>query len=335
MAEIMNGRDRVLSRLLLVHGGIGGIAWVGLAAAVRPDPWLDLMGWLRLLVILAPLCVVPLALRLVLLQAPAASAVTALLSRAAVAVVPLAGGACAIGAFLPRGPISAAVCAPWLLTAVLVALVGALRLWSRRRFPTADEAAVSAGLVYLPIGAAWLVASRLGITVLGFSEPWVLLTAAHFHYAGFTLPVVTGRIGREPRIPGRLYRTVAWLIALGPIVTALGITFSRSLESGAGFVLALAFAIVSGILLLRVAPHHPPLPRALLSIAAVTPWITMGMAALYALRGAGGPAPSLVAMARVHGAGNALGFALCAVVGLNLIAGKSPDSSIDADSAVE
>jgi hypothetical protein len=51
-------------------------------------------------------------------------------------------------------------------------------------------------MLYLPIGGAWLVASRLGIQPLGFGDTIVLLTAVHFHFAGFAAPVLAGLAGR-------------------------------------------------------------------------------------------------------------------------------------------
>ena len=46
-------------------------------------------------------------------------------------------------------------------------------------------------------GAGLAEMSRAGLPVLGFTEPWVGLTAAHFHWAGPVLTVVTGQLARH------------------------------------------------------------------------------------------------------------------------------------------
>ena len=51
-------------------------------------------------------------------------------------------------------------------------------------------------MLYLPIGAGWLVLYRLGVRPLGFADVIVLLTGVHFHYTGFVLPIVAGMVGR-------------------------------------------------------------------------------------------------------------------------------------------
>ena len=53
-----------------------------------------------------------------------------------------------------------------------------------------------AGLVYLAVGGVWTVIARAGLRPLGFPDLIVLLTAVHFHYAGFALPVLAGLVAR-------------------------------------------------------------------------------------------------------------------------------------------
>lgn len=83
--------------------------------------------------------------------------------------------------------------------------------------------ACSAGGVHLPaVGAAWLLTCRLGWMPLGFDALIVLLTAAHFHHAGFTLPLTAALLGRER--PGPAVRLVCAGILLGVPLVAAGIT---------------------------------------------------------------------------------------------------------------
>ena len=84
-------------------------------------------------------------------------------------------------------------------------------------------------MVYLPIGGAWLVASRLGIQPLGFGDTIVLLTAIHFHFAGFAAPLLAGFAGRAVRDRQTASQVVALAatgIILGTPLVAAGITFS-------------------------------------------------------------------------------------------------------------
>src|SRR5258705_449888 len=64
------------------------------------------------------------------------------------------------------------------------------------------ELCLDAGLVFLLVGGLWATASRAAMRPLGFDDTVVLLTANHFHYAGFIVPIVAGLAGR--RLPGRL-----------------------------------------------------------------------------------------------------------------------------------
>src|SRR5258708_7317839 len=79
-----------------------------------------------------------------------------------------------------------------------LALVGLYRMREPVRWQT-PELAIAAGLVYIAVGGTWTFASRLGKGFFGFDEPLVLLTGAHFHYAGLLLPILTGLAARNLR----------------------------------------------------------------------------------------------------------------------------------------
>jgi hypothetical protein len=71
-----------------------------------------------------------------------------------------------------------------------------------------DELCLHAALVYWPVGCLWLVISRAGVNPLGFSDDIVLLTAVHFHYAGFAALTMLGMTGRFAK--GMVYRETTW-----------------------------------------------------------------------------------------------------------------------------
>lgn len=170
------------------------------------------------------------------------------------------------------------LCVPWLLWTLFVALLGLLRAAERGGGPWA-ELAIDAGLVYLAIGGVWLLAARAGVPVLGFDEPWVSLTAAHFHFAGPVLPVVTGALAR--RLPGRFGEWTAAGVVFGVPLVAIGITCGHRaglalLESSCASVLIVATWSAAGLLAL-VAARERPAAMVLLLLASVS--LTLGTTA--------------------------------------------------------
>ncbi|MBK8099300.1 MAG: YndJ family transporter [Planctomycetes bacterium] len=145
------------------------------------------------------------------------------------------------------GALAGLLAVPWLLWTVFVALLGMLRAAERGGGPWA-EVAIDAGLVYLAIGGVWLLAARVGVPLLGFEEPWVSLTAAHFHFAGPVLPIVTGSLAR--RLPGMFGELASAGVVIGVPLVAIGITCGHR----AGLVLAeFACAMVLIVATLAVA----------------------------------------------------------------------------------
>jgi hypothetical protein len=150
----------------------------------------------------------------------------------------------------------------------------------------------------------------------------VLLTAAHFHYAGFALPVIAGVLFREMK-SGVLPAVGAAAAIAGPPLVAAGITASQLgaapvFERIAGVTMALTGALVA-LLHLRLSGNrrYPPIVRLIWSVAGVVFIVGMALGAVYALRGAlpaGIFAPDLSFMTAYHGSMNALGFTLPALL---------------------
>ena len=85
------------------------------------------------------------------------------------------------------------------MTTGLVALHGLWRLW--RGSHRTSEVCLDAGLLYLAVGGTWTVIARAGLRPLGFPDLIVLLTAVHFHYAGFALLVLAGLVAGRSAAP--------------------------------------------------------------------------------------------------------------------------------------
>lgn len=294
----------------------GGAVWLLLLVGL---PGAGPGRTLELLLLLAVLVVTPLGLSL------AASAVGSgsLPYRAALAMQPLAAALVIVSFLLPAGPLAALLASGWLLLDGLAALAALAALRSRR-LARADELCIGAGLLYLPIGGAWLLASRLSINPLGFGDTIVILTAIHFHYAGFAAPILAGMAG------GRLaairlatwgiFRVVAAGIIAGVPLVAAGITFSPALEVAAACLLAGSLAALSALTLSAIVPALRRRPaQALLAVSSAAAVVAMLFAVAYAVgEFAQISIVGIPRMIEVHGLVNALGFVLCGMIAWSL-----------------
>ena len=126
------------------------------------------------------------------------------------------------GSFLREPGWEAALFAlPWLVVRLLAAGDVAME-WRKNGLPTLTEGCIHSATVFPAIGAAWLVANRAYWTPWNFDPLIVLLTASHFHHAGFTLPLMAG-LNAKTR-PGCWTRFSCVAILLGVPLVAVGIT---------------------------------------------------------------------------------------------------------------
>ena len=72
-------------------------------------------------------------------------------------------------------------------------------------------------------------ASVAKLSIMHFSSDIVLLTAAHFHYSAFLLPLSAGLIGRKEK-RSKVYDAIMFIIMISPMTVAIGITYSRIFE---------------------------------------------------------------------------------------------------------
>jgi hypothetical protein len=166
---------------------LGTVLWFGIAAGSWSG-WPQL-GVIELLFLLAPWIVVPLATSLI--PSLDKSESRAARQPALKWIIFTAAALATISFFLPTGILAGSFAGPWLLVCALFALRGLRRLW-RSRAHSFCQFCFAIGEAYLIVGGTWLVASRLGLQPVGFQEPIVLLTAVHFHFAGFLSAVLAG-----------------------------------------------------------------------------------------------------------------------------------------------
>lgn len=302
-----------------VRAVIGAAAWTTGVVIASPSP-LE-ARWAMALLLFVPLVLLPLVLDLVTADGrngPAASR-----ALRAVALLQLPAALC-LGAasILARGPVAGALALPWLATTALIALAGLLRL-AKRGPRTADGLCTDVGLVYVVVGGAWAAGDRMGRRPLEFDEIIVLLTAIHFHYAGFVLPIVTGLASR--RVGGVVATVASIAVVAGVPLVAVGITATRlgadpMLETNAAWIMA-AGGTLAAWLHLRAAMRPGPsrAVRGLWLVAAAALFASMVLAALYGSRFM---IPikwlDIPLMRALHGTANALGFGLAGVIGWRL-----------------
>lgn len=316
-----------------VSAALGGVCWIGIAAAGATGRLP--LGEVELFVALALLVMVPLGLGLA--ATPRESGGThRLYTLAAFAQFP--GALLAVAALaVPVGTVASVVLVlPWVAITGLVALVGAWRLLSRGVRPI-PELAVDAALFYVTVGAVALVLHRAGIN-LRFDPLIILLTAVHYHYAGFVLPLVAGLAGRrltgadgrfERDVAGRVGLAATLVIIVNLVLIAVGITFSPSIEVVAVAFFTVAVAVFALFVLARVVPTLERGPAVLLGIASVSIVGTMALALAYGYSAfpATGRLLGIGEMVRWHGTLNAFGFALPALLAFRITASPGEDDA--------
>ncbi len=296
------------------------MVWAGMAT-VLPPPGL-LLGSAELLFLVAPLVVVPLARA----QVPSGGGAAGRIEDAATLLQPLAALLLVAGCFVPNGPLAGGLTVPWLLLTVAVAGAGALRLASAKNL---QHACFAVGQIYLAVGGAWAFASRWGMKPLGFAEPWVILTANHFHYAGYATAMIVGlALPRAVGVGARVARASAVVILAGPPIVAAGITGIPIVEVLAAVTLAFGLFAFALMVLLHLVPRTRPRGAGvLLGVSAASLMITMGFATTYAISHfTGRTLLEIPTMVQVHGLLNVMGFCAAGLLGL-FLSRATPESA--------
>jgi hypothetical protein len=292
---------------------LGGAVWFVLAAGTWSG-WPQL-GVIELLFLLAPWIVVPLAASLI--PSLDNSKSPAAWHPASKWIIFPAAALATISFFLPTGILAASFACAWLLVCASFAVRGLRRLW-RYRAHSFSQFCFAAGEAYLIVGGTWLVASRLGLQPVGFQEPIVLLTAVHFHFAGFLSAVLAGltygRL-RETRWRKLLGAALAGVVA-GPGLLGLAFLVGPKVKLAAVILIVLGqFGLATGMV--RVALSNVnAVARTMLLLSSSCVVAAMALAASWAL----GEYPlqafvELGRMERVHGTLNAIGFGICGLIG--------------------
>lgn len=295
----------------------GALVWCALLLAALTN--ILFLTWIDLLFLFAPLVVVPLGLHLT--DQSESGGASSLPERLARTIHVAAALLAAASFFFPPGIIAAGLALAWLAFCALLALGAFLRLL-HGAWATLDALCPVAAFLYSLIGAAWLMASRLGLNPMGFQEPIVLLTAVHFHYAGFAAALLARSANRA--LPARagnaaatlLLRIVVAGVLIGPFLLAAGFVVGPRLKLVAALVLALSEICLASSFVFALNRVGGFVAQLFLTIAAASVAFSMALAAAWAVSEY--PLQQFInldQMERFHGTANAFGFTLCGLLG--------------------
>lgn len=302
----------------------GAIAWTVIAVVARLGfvPF----GQIELLFLFAPLVIIPLGIELHRATGQSAGLLELAQRLQPVGAI-LAVWACWYGPGLKAGIAAGG----WMIVCILIAADGLV--WLIRSVPQESRRlfgiAMSIARIDLAVGGAWLVASRLGLRPMGIQEPIGLLTAVHFHFAGFatatiaaaTLQCCQQRLTLQGSSSSLLrfhlgFEYLVLVICVLPYLVALGFVISPVLKMSAAVLFSSAVAMLALFLRNAGLQARDSAARLLLQVAAGAVFLAMMLAVVYAVGDlAGHNTITIPQMSRTHGILNSVGFCLCGLLG--------------------
>jgi hypothetical protein len=304
------------------HHSVVGFAVTDVSTFVGAIVWLlgvltgKIDGIAALALALASLVLVPLGMGMA--ATPAFAGTARRLYDVAVLAQPVGAVFVFVALMLPSGSTGARLATiPWLFITGLLALTALARAGNRGLWPL-SETVIDAGLAYALVGAVAFVLYEFGLT-LWFKPVIILLTAVHFHYAGFVLQLFTGLVGRVlGQRAGRGFHALTALVLVGPALIAVGISFSPMVEVLAVSAFTVGVAVLAGYVVVQIVPMRPRIQGTLLTLSALALPVSMALALGYGLGIYTGFDPlglDISTMTTIHGTLNAFGFAVIGMVG--------------------
>ena len=285
-------------------------------------PWeLPLAGdWVEMLFLFGPLVIVPLGLRALAvhssMEPPEPLRWAAALSLPC--AVPLL-----IAYSAQKSDVAMFFTLPWLLLCLLLASSALMRFRARGLRPL-HELGFDVALAYVVVGAGWCSIARLGLRPLDFTEMIVQLTAVHFHFAGFALPIIAAC--SQSRAPCRVGAISLVGVIGGVPLLAMGISSKhQAVETATALVLALICVAVGALTFdWGARGKGGAFSRVLFALSGLSLLGSMALAGAYALGNLLNASWKLdiPTMATWHGTLNALGFALCGLLAWGSAPGK-------------
>lgn len=285
----------------------GGLLWIAALALLLPE--LD-----EALVVFAPLVIVPLGLRHIFRLEPKLT--SSALMRAAQTMQFPAAVLLLFAFVLAEYSWAIWLAGPWLAVCSLFFLAGAVHL-SRGGWKDAGQLGIGLALVLPIVAGVACVVALSAWRPLQYSRQILVLTGAHFHYAGFALPLIAVLATR--RQSPLLRWTILGGIGLGVPLVGAGITWSAwnaprytALELAA-VVLLVSVCMLLGIVLLKESFRaENPTQLLMRAVSGLSLLVGMVLAAAYAFCQFRSQSwLDIPLMIPLHGLTNAFGFALC------------------------
>ena len=297
---------------------LGAVIWSGVAVLARIG--VAPVGAIELMFLFAPLVIVPLGMEL-----GRAIGSDTPLRRFARMVQPFAAALAVAALWLPPGRPAASLACAWMVVCLSMTVAAIVDLSSLARSQprrstrsTMPRITVAFAQLDLSVGGAWLVASRLGLRPMGIQEPIGLLTAVHFHYAGFATAMIAAAM-LQFAAQRQEYRWLRWLVAVVigmPPVVAAGFVISPQLKLGAAALFSASVAGLAVVLRSIAKRLESRTARVLFYVGSASVFAGMVLSTAYAVADFRGsdvlPVPQ---MARTHGILNAVGFCLPGLLG--------------------
>ncbi len=304
----------------------GGLVWGGYLV-------LDVLSqglhgaWIERLFLLAPLVVLPIALS-ICLEASERGKET--LYKAAIWLQPVAAfGLTAAFVFrrpaltyLPDLPgLAVYLTVPWLVFCVLLLLGEVLYVW-RMNLTDRTDLLLMFPVLFLQVGGFWLMIDQMDIVFMGITAPIRLLTAVHFHFTGFGVPVLLAGLHAlflRNRWERQAYRTMiaAGGVVVGIPMVAIGFVHSNMVKT-TGVVL-LSLSMVFAAVLLFQSGRFMKRSYYTWCVRLAAGCVVMGMilavifqVTLHLRR----PVLSIPLMTVTHGVLNGLGFMIPGLIGI-------------------
>lgn len=183
---------------------------------------------------------------------------------------------------------------------------------------TFHRGAIAIAQLDLAVGGAWFVASRFGMRPMRIQEPIGLLTAVHFHYAGFATAMIAAAMLRfvEERGESQWLKGLVAVVVVMPLLVAAGFVISPLLKMSGGVGFSVSIAGLAVGLRSCAKKVESSTARILFHVASVSVFAGMVLSTAYAIADFRGsdvlPTPQ---MARTHGILNAVGFCLPGLLG--------------------
>ncbi len=294
----------------------GAAVWAGIAVLARVG--IARIGAIELLFLFAPLVIVPLGMELGRLLGSKGP-----LEGFARRLQPVGAGLAIVAMWMPPGKRAGLAAVGWLIVCVLMAASGvgdvirALRTDANNRVRT-TRAVIGIARMDLAVGGAWLGASRLGMRPMGIQEPIGLLTAVHFHFAGFATATIAAATLRfaERRREYRWLKYLVPVVAGLPFVVAVGFVISPVVKMTAAVLFSMSVATLAVAVRACGRKVEDVTARVLLQVAAAAVFAGMVLSGVYAIADyLGSDVLTIPQMARTHGILNGIGFCLAGLLG--------------------